>query len=97
LRPPPRSLASERSLLIVRAAISSARSLLMPRRRPDALMCSYCRPRLLPGLTPRGGICLLPRATARKRSFEAISKPSERCGEGTCEGARCGIRVRHVQ
>jgi hypothetical protein len=60
-RPPLRdprdvSPASDRSLLTVRAAICSALSLLMPRRRPDALMCSYWRPRLLPFLTPRGGI-----------------------------------------
>lgn len=47
---------SDRSLFTVRAAISSARSVLMPRRRPDALMCSYCRARLLPDFTPRGGI-----------------------------------------
>jgi hypothetical protein len=41
--PPPRLLspASDRSLFTVRAAISSARSLLMPRDRPDSLMCSY--------------------------------------------------------
>lgn len=41
-----------RSLFTVRAAISSARLVLSPRRFALALMCSYCRSRL--GLDPRG-------------------------------------------
>src|SRR6185437_10248498 len=45
-----------RSLLTVRAAISSARSSLRPWSRCDFLMCSYWRARLVPGLTPRGGM-----------------------------------------
>jgi hypothetical protein len=48
------SPARRRCLLTVRAAISSARSLLRPRRFADDLMCSYCLCRFL--LTPRIGI-----------------------------------------
>src|SRR5947209_17067175 len=44
-----------RSLLTVRAAISSARLSLDPRSSCESLMCSYCRARLVPFLTPRGG------------------------------------------
>src|SRR5438270_10507962 len=50
------SPARARSLLTVRAAISSARSSDAPCSRSLSLMCSYCRPRLLDLLTPRGGI-----------------------------------------
>jgi hypothetical protein len=52
---------SRRCLLTVRAAISSARSLLMPRFFPDCLMCLYCRLRLLL-FTPRGGMAHPPHA-----------------------------------
>src|SRR3954447_6864136 len=48
-----------RSLLTVRAAISSARSSDVPRSFALSLMCSYCRARLVPFLTPRGGIPLV--------------------------------------
>src|SRR5688572_14728946 len=44
------------SLLTVRAAISSARSSDRPCPFWLALMCSYWRARLVPFLTPRGGI-----------------------------------------
>jgi len=77
-RRPPREVspASDRSLFTVRAAISSARSLLMPRRRPESLMCSYCLPRLLPLLTPRGGIRLLRELGSQSRVWQAISRPN---------------------
>src|SRR5436305_668958 len=45
-----------RSLLTVRAAISSARPSLVPRSRWLSLTCSYCRARFVPFFTPRGGI-----------------------------------------
>src|SRR3954454_17997842 len=45
-----------RSLLTVRAAISSARSSEAPCSSWLSFMCSYCRARLVPGLTPRGGM-----------------------------------------
>src|SRR4051812_36011581 len=45
-----------RSLFTVRAAISSARSSDAPCSFWLSLMCSYCRARLVPFLTPRGGI-----------------------------------------
>src|SRR5437763_16242275 len=44
-----------RSLLTVRAAISSARPSETPRSRWESLTCSYWRARLVPFLTPRGG------------------------------------------
>src|SRR5688500_5276323 len=47
-----------RSLLTVRAAISSARSSGAPCSRWLFLMCSYWRARFVPFLTPRGGIAL---------------------------------------
>src|SRR5947199_1802251 len=45
-----------RSLLTVRAAISSARSSERPCSRSLALMCSYLRASFVPFFTPRGGI-----------------------------------------
>src|SRR3954452_17762457 len=45
-----------RSLLTVRAAISSARCSERPWSFSDSLTCSYWRARLVPSLTPRGGI-----------------------------------------
>src|SRR5947209_13762781 len=45
-----------RSLFTVRAAISSARLSLAPRPRWLCLICSYCRARLVPFFTPRGGM-----------------------------------------
>src|SRR5919204_1919817 len=45
-----------RSFCTVRAAISSA--LRPPRARWLRLMCSYCRARFVPFLTPRGGIAV---------------------------------------
>jgi hypothetical protein len=51
------SPARARSLLTVRAAISSAVSSLRPCSRSESLMCSYCRARFDPFSTPRGGIC----------------------------------------
>src|SRR3954447_20109637 len=45
-----------RSLFTVRAAISSARSSEAPWSSWLSLMCSYCRARLVPFFTPRGGI-----------------------------------------
>src|ERR1700740_444526 len=45
-----------RSLLTVRAAISSARDRDAPLLRSLSLMCSYWRSRLLPFSTPRGGM-----------------------------------------
>ena len=67
LRDPPRpprelSPASDRCSSPARAVISSAWSLPTPRCRSDSLICSFCRARLFPGLTPRGGIRLLSRA-----------------------------------
>jgi uncharacterized membrane protein YgdD (TMEM256/DUF423 family) len=47
-----------RSLLTVRAAISSARLSLRPCLFSDSFTCLYCRSRLLPLLTPLGGIGL---------------------------------------
>src|SRR6185295_6849793 len=44
-----------RSLLTVRAAISSARSSPAPRSSSESLMCSYCRA-LFDPFTPRGGL-----------------------------------------
>src|SRR6185312_5579839 len=44
-----------RSLLTVRAAISSARAVERPCRFSDFLISSYWRSRLLPFFTPRGG------------------------------------------
>src|SRR5207245_2800803 len=44
------------SLLTVRAAISSARRTEIPRLRSLAFTCSYWRARLLPFVTPLGGI-----------------------------------------
>src|SRR6476619_2629920 len=49
-----------RSLLTVRAAISSAVSSDFPSSRRESLMCSYCRARLLPFFTPRGGTVFAP-------------------------------------
>jgi hypothetical protein len=48
-----------RSLLTVRAAISSARAVLSPRSSALSLMCSYCRSRF--GLDPLG----MPAASCR--------------------------------
>src|SRR5689334_23917421 len=45
-----------RSLFTVRAAISSARDSLAPCFFSLFLMCSYCRARFVPFLTPRGGM-----------------------------------------
>jgi hypothetical protein len=45
-----------RSLLTVRAAISSASSVDDPRSFKESLMCSYWRARFEPFLTPRGGM-----------------------------------------
>jgi hypothetical protein len=52
-------------LLTVRAAISSARSLLMPRFFPDALIFSYCRLRFAL-FTPRGGMQTPPAANEQQ-------------------------------
>ena len=52
------SLASDRCLLVVAAAISVARVLLRPRRSSASLMCPYWRTRVAL-LTPRGAIFLL--------------------------------------
>src|SRR5437868_67033 len=49
------------SLFTVRAAISSARPVEVPRLRWPCLMCSYWRSRLVPFLTPRGGMTHLHR------------------------------------
>src|SRR3954452_7102518 len=49
-----------RSLLTVRAAISSARDSDAPWSFWLSLMCSYWRARLVPFLTPRGGIAATP-------------------------------------
>src|SRR4029079_11576681 len=49
-----------RSLLTVRAAISSAVSSDFPSSSRESLMCSYCRARLLPFFTPRGGTVFAP-------------------------------------
>src|SRR4029079_152293 len=55
-----------RSLLTVRAAISSAVSSDFPSSRRESLMCSYCRARLVPFFTPRGGTSsLLPSIRGR--------------------------------
>jgi hypothetical protein len=56
-----------RSLLTVRAAISSALPVLAPRSSWLSLTCSYWRPRFVPGLTPRGGIAPPP---AFRESFD---------------------------
>src|SRR4051794_26341295 len=58
-----------RSLLTVRAAISSAVSSPSPRSRSDSFTCSYWRPRLLPFVTPRGGI-----------SSSLVALPASVCG-----------------
>src|SRR5436190_23033029 len=50
------SPARARSLLTVRAAISSARDSERPCRRSDSLTCSYWRARFVPFFTPRGGM-----------------------------------------
>src|SRR3954454_24666502 len=46
-----------RSLLTVRAAISSARPVEAPRSFALSLMCSYWRARFVPFFTPLGGMC----------------------------------------
>src|SRR3954454_9791082 len=67
-----------RSLLTVRAAISSARSSDAPCSRWLSLMCSYWRARLVPGLTPLCGIVtsfgvcgFTPPAASRERAVLA--------------------------
>src|SRR5262249_50974547 len=49
-----------RFLLTVRAAISLARDVEAPRWRALRLIFSYCRARLVPFLTPRGGMSITP-------------------------------------
>src|SRR5688572_8317406 len=61
-----------RSLLTVRAAISSARSSEEPRSRSESLMCSYWRARFVPFFTPRGGIG----ASFRSADLERLDAPS---------------------
>src|SRR5215207_5821161 len=63
-----------RSLLTVRAAISSARDSDAPCSFSLSLMCSYCRARLVPFWTPRGGIA---------RSFRSFGHglPAARAGD----------------
>jgi len=67
------SPAFARSLLTVRAAISSARFSPTPRSSSESLMCSYCRLRLAL-FTPRGGIQTprAPVAGARSRAARKI-------------------------
>ena len=65
-----------RSLFTVRAAISSARASEAPLRRSLSRMCSYCLPRLLDFLTPRGGI---------STSVRWFPVPPDLPGEGTAE------------
>ena len=67
-----------RSLFTVRAAISSARLVLSPRRFALALMCSYCRSRL--GLDPLG--------TAATSSYRhSRSRALQRAGASTLRTA----------
>src|SRR3954452_7762104 len=61
------SPARARSLLTVRAAISSALSSDLPCSSWLSLMCSYWRARFVPGFTPRGGIDGSLRAGGTKR------------------------------
>src|SRR3984957_14175583 len=87
-----------RSLLTVRAAISSARFSETPCLRSLSFMCSYWRSRLLPFLTPRGGISstsdqlLVFRGRAQNRAPDALksSYPNspESIGQGTKQSDR---------
>src|SRR5947208_11101912 len=74
-----------RSLFTVRAAVSSARPSDTPRSRWAPLMCSYWRARLVPFLTPAGGMTRQPpslddvlwlpgRRFAQKRSIDAEAR-----------------------
>jgi hypothetical protein len=64
-----------RSLLTVRAAISSALSSDEPRSRSESLMCSYCRARFVPFLVPRGGIAYLLRSPVTLVAYPGITRP----------------------
>src|SRR5215208_2457513 len=75
-----------RSLLTVRAAISSARSVETPFSLALSLMCSYWRARFVPFFTPRGGMQapflavfqLVPRSGRTKRR-RYDGRGAERC------------------
>src|SRR5205823_1654669 len=83
-----------RSLLTVRAAISSARSSERPWRRSLFLMCSYWRASFVPFFTPRGGICLLPRSetVVLRSTFPA---PCDQNASGDGETEHVAGRIAH--
>jgi hypothetical protein len=68
------SPAWRRCLFTVAAAISFARFVLRPRFLAEALMCSYCRARLLL-FTPRGGMRSSPHGGSKKQTAVIRSEP----------------------
>src|SRR6185312_12574891 len=87
-----------RSLLTVRAAISSARSSERPCSSALSLMCSYWRARLVPFLTPRGGISTSFVASALSSPARGREKrprlPDDRL---PCPRRRGGRLVEHLE
>src|SRR5438105_2367751 len=89
-----------RPLLTVRAAISSARFSETPRLRSLPLMCSYWRARLVPFLTPRGGMskhlhCRVhsrsptpPRADVKAHA-PGVTTPARGLQQASCCDTRC--------
>src|SRR4051794_36189609 len=69
-----------RSLLTVRAAISSARDSDAPRSRAESLTCSYWRPRLLFFLTPAGGMSLHLPVVVVALPLPGLGPAKRRCG-----------------
>src|SRR5688572_27447294 len=90
-----------RSLLTVRAAISSALSFEVPRSRSPSLMCSYCRSRFALhaccGIAPPFAICEEGRSRFRAGLFErwVLDVVLRRVGvdEGVDRRRPLGVRV----
>src|SRR4051794_9464086 len=91
-----------RSLLTVRAAISSARSSDLPCSFWLSLMCSYWRARLVPGFTPRGGMlgCYPEPVVCAPMAAELLIVGGGRMGEallgGLLAARRTGLAVAEV-
>jgi hypothetical protein len=62
----------------VRAAISLALDADAPRLRALLLIFSYCRARLVPFLTPRGGIRITPCADTNRLLWASLGAPSDK-------------------
>src|SRR3954469_15766071 len=73
-----------RSLFTVRAAISSARSSERPCSFWLSLMCSYCRARFVPFLTPAGGMV---------RIYPEVLPGTRAAGDLLAHEARRGVRA----